>query len=246
LRAVSARRTADVQTYTREAQPSARRCCGGAYPDFILANFTVAMYDTIIKVGGEKVSETVNQIKKILLEKCEQHKKNPRFGYYDYWNDHIKLVVKYAVELAEQYGADVEIAELGALLHDISMPSEYGDRSEHHIYSAEMAETLLTELKYPPDKISVVRKCVFNHPGRNARLRNTLEENCVSDADALAHFDRIPSLFSLAYNIHHMTLDEGREYVKKRLQGDFDGLTERTKQLYKNKFETILNYLFVD
>lgn len=94
--------------------------------------------------------------------------------------------------------------------------------------------------------IELVKKCVFNHSGRNKNKRETIEEYCVSDADALAHFDRIPSLFSLAYNFHKMSLEEGREYVKKRLQGDYNDLSERSKQLYRNKYETIMEILFVD
>ena len=192
------------------------------------------------------MSRITEKIKEFVIEKCRQHKKNPKFGYYDYWNDHIKRVVHHAVVLANQYGADVEIVELGALLHDVSMPSEYGDRSEHHVFSAEMTENLLTELNYPHDKIELVRKCVFNHSGQNAHLRNTLEEICVSDADALAHFDRIPSLFSLAYGIHKMTLEEGREYVKERLQGDYAGLSEKSKLVYKEKYDAMMKTVFVD
>jgi uncharacterized protein len=189
------------------------------------------------------VSEIVNKIRNILLEKCEQHKEHVG---YDYWNDHIKRVVEHAVYLANKYEADVEIVELGALLHDISMPFEYGVRSEHHAYSAEMAETLLTGHNYPKDKIELVRKCVFNHSGRNKNQRDTIEESCVSDADALAHFDRIPSLFSLAYNLHKMSLEEGREYVKERLQGDYNDLSEQSKQIYRKKYETIMETIFVD
>ena len=192
------------------------------------------------------MSEIVNSIKNIVLEKCEQHKKNPKYGYYDYWNDHIKRVVHYAIILAKQFEADVEIVELGALLHDISMPSEYGERNGHHVYSAEMAETLLTELNYPKDRIEMVRRCVFNHSGSNRDKRETIEEFCVSDADALAHFDRIPSLFSLAYNIGKMSLEEGKEYVKARLQGDYDGLSDKLKPIYKEKYETIMKVVFVD
>jgi len=192
------------------------------------------------------VNETVNKIKNIVFEKCEQHKKNPKWGYYDYWNDHIKRVVYHAVNLANQYGADVEIVELGALLHDISMPSEYGDRSEHHVYSAEMAEKLLTELNYPKNKLELVKKCVFNHPNRIRHLRETIEEYCVSDADALAHFDRIPSLFSLAYGILNMSLEEGKEYVKEKLQGDYNGLSDQSKILYKEKYDNIMEIIFVE
>jgi uncharacterized protein len=190
--------------------------------------------------------EIIEKVRGFVLDKCEQHKKNPQFGHYDYWNDHIKRVVYHAISLAKQYGADEEVVELGALLHDISMPSEYGDRSEHHKLSAKMAEKLLTELNFPTDKTALVIKCVFNHSGRNAHLRDSVEEICVSDADALAHFDRIPSLFSLAYAINGMSLDEGREYVKKRLQGDFNGLSERTRLKYQEKYEALMQAIFVD
>lgn len=192
------------------------------------------------------MNDIVEKIRRFVMEKCEQHKTNEKFGFYDYWNDHISRVVYHAVELAKQYGADIEIVELGALLHDVSMPSEYGDRSEHHIFSTEIAEKLLKEFDYPADRIERVKKCVFNHPGRNMHLRESTEETCVSDADALAHFDRIPSLFSLAYGVLNMNLEQGREDVKNRLQGDYCGLSEPTKQLYKQKFDTIMEVLFVD
>jgi hypothetical protein len=68
----------------------------------------------------------------------------------------------------------------------------------------------------------------------------------VSDADALAHFDRIPSLFCLAWKILGMNLEEGREYVKKRLQGDYDGLSDYLKPLYKAKYEATMEIIFVD
>lgn len=104
------------------------------------------------------MSDVVEKIKRFVMEKCEQHKTNEKFGFYDYWNDHISRVVYHAVELAKQHGADIEIVELGALLHDVSMPSEYGDRSEHHVFSTEMAEKLLKEFDYPADRIERVKK----------------------------------------------------------------------------------------
>jgi len=192
------------------------------------------------------MSDILSKVRDFVLKKCEHHKKNPKFGHYDYWNDHIKRVVHHAVILANQTKSDAEIVELGALLHDISMPAEYGDRSEHHIYSAEMTENLLRELSCPEDKIRAVSKCVLNHRSRNRHLRETPEETCVSDADALAHFDRIPSLFSLAYNLLNMGLEEGRDYVKMRLQGDYDDLSETTKRLYKEKYEAIMETVFVE
>ncbi len=61
------------------------------------------------------MSEVVEKISTIVMEKCEHHKKNEKFDFYDYWNDHIKRVVYHAVNLANQYGADTEIVELGCI-----------------------------------------------------------------------------------------------------------------------------------
>ncbi len=189
------------------------------------------------------MSKIIGEAKKVLLKYCERHKTN---AGYDYWNDHIRRVVEHAAVLAKEYGADAEIVKLGALLHDISMPAEYGPRSEHHVYSAKMAESILYGLHYPGEKVEQVRKCVLHHSGRNRHLRESLEEICVADADALAHFDRIPSLFSLAYNLHGMGLEEGREYVKQRLQNDFSELSERTKEKAERRYRAIMEIVFVD
>ena len=70
-----------------------------------------------------------------------------------------------ALELAKKYKADIEIVELGALLHDIAMPSELGPREEHNIYGAEIAEELLTKFNYPEDRKNRVKECVLRHRG---------------------------------------------------------------------------------
>jgi len=59
-------------------------------------------------------------IKEELLKRTNAFKEKDG---YDFWEDHIQYVVKNSIMLAEKYGADIEIVELGALLHDIAMPS---------------------------------------------------------------------------------------------------------------------------
>ncbi len=116
--------------------------------------------------------------------------------------------MKNAVELAKEYGADIEIVELGALLHDISMPSEYGPREEHNVYGVEIADELLTKMNYPEDRKERVKECVLRHRGSKNLPRNTIEEQCVADADVLAHFDCIPSLFHLVYNEMNLSVKD--------------------------------------
>ena len=62
------------------------------------------------------MSEITEKIKQELLVRCEKSKEKDG---YDFWNEHIKYVVENAVKLANEYGADVEIVELGALLHGV-------------------------------------------------------------------------------------------------------------------------------
>ena len=189
------------------------------------------------------MNEVIENIKQELLKRCNNYKE--KYGY-DFWNDHIKYVVKNSIELAKKYNADVEIVELGALLHDISMPSEIGPRDEHHIYGAQIADELLTKLNYPEDKKEMVKKCVLNHRGSKNLVRDSIEEQCVADADVMAHFDCIPSLFHLAFGKNEMdkSIEEGTEFVKKKLERDFNKLSDRTKEEIKDRYENIMRVLF--
>lgn len=186
----------------------------------------------------------------LVTDKIREEVKNGCNNYYrkngyDYWNDHIKYVVKNAIDLAQEYSADVEIVELGALLHDIAEVWEVGPSAEHHIFGAKIALELLTELDYPVDKIKKVQDCIMNHRGSIDYPRNSIEEECVADADVIAHFDSIPSLFSLVYKTKKMSIVEGREYVRKKLERDYNKLSDRTKVKLKNRYLNILNVLFV-
>lgn len=188
------------------------------------------------------MSEITEKIKQELLIRCEKSKQKDG---YDFWNEHIKYVVENAVALAKKYNADIEIVELGALLHDIAMPSEYGESENHHIYGAEIAEQLLTQLDYPKDRIERVKNCVLNHRGSKDRPRNTIEEQCVADADVIAHFDCIPPLFSLVYKEMNLSISDGKEYVRKKLERDYNKLSSKTREILKDRYENIINVLFV-
>ena len=190
------------------------------------------------------MNEVVVSIREELIKRCEAY--NKKYGY-DFWNDHIKYVVKNSIELAKKYGADVEIVELGALLHDIAMPSEFGPREEHNVYGVQIADELLTKLNYPEDRKERVKECVLRHRGSKSLPRNTIEEECVADADVMAHFDCIPSMFHLAFgkNDLDLSLEEGAEFVKKKLERDYNKLSDRTKLELKDRYENIMKVLFI-
>lgn len=131
-------------------------------------------------------------------------------------------------------------------MHDISMPSQIGSSEEHHIYGAKIADELLTKLNYPQQRKELVIKCVLNHRGSKNFPRNSVEEQCVADADVIAHFDRIPSLFSLAFAERKLSIYDGTEFVKQKLERDYNKLSDKGQTLLKNRYENIKRVLFKD
>jgi uncharacterized protein len=163
---------------------------------------------------------------------------------YNFWEEHIKYVVQEALILAEKYNVDSEIVELAAILHDIALMAKIGTRKDHHINSADMAETILSKYGYPQEKTNKVKKSVFNH--RSSKNGIDIADICVADADILAHFDNIPMLFNVVMN-HvwseksepKLTLSELRSKMKESFEHDYNDLSEMTKHEFKNRYNLI-------
>ena len=147
---------------------------------------------------------------------------------------------KYATIIAKEKNADLETVELSALLHDISMTDSSLDRSKHNEYSSEIAEELLLKEKYPKDKIEKIKKCILNHSSKRKEYRTILEEQILVDADAMAHFDCIDSLYSLAHNVMALNEEDSLKYVKEKLTKDYNEISDDVKKYVMNKYKKII------
>ena len=161
--------------------------------------------------------------------------------HLDYWEQHIKLVVKEALILAGEYGADKEIVELGALMHDIASVMRVGTRQEHHKNSAVIADRLLTEFSYPDDRKARILGCVLHH--RSSKYADNTEELCVADADIISHYDNIPMCFGVAFKYNKISTGSVEEW-KKYFEHDWNDLSERTKKTFKPRYDNIMDVLF--
>ena len=180
--------------------------------------------------------DIIYEIEKEVKEKINEYKINSEDNY-DFWNEHIKYVYIESQKLAEQYGADIEIVKLGALLHDIALICKVGDRKDHHINGKILVEEMLRKYNYPEEKMNRVLGCIYNH--RSSKNATNIEELCVADADIIAHFDNIPMLFNSAYNRNNINLNEVREWMKACFEKDFNDLSDRTKCEFKNRYNLI-------
>lgn len=67
--------------------------------------------------------------------------------------------------------------------------------------------------------------------------KNTPEEICIADADAMAHFYSIPSLLRMVYVEKGMSIDDGADFVLKKLVRSYKKLSEKGKQIIKPQHE---------
>lgn len=160
---------------------------------------------------------------------------------YNLFKEHIQYVYKYATLLAKEKNIDSEIIELSALLHDISMTDSNLDRYKHNEYSAVIAEKLLLKMDYPKEKIEKVKVCILNHSNKRKEFRTTIEEQILVDADAMAHFDCIENLYSLAHNVIGLNEEESLNFVKEKLTKDYNEISDDAKKYVKEKYEEIMN-----
>lgn len=180
--------------------------------------------------------DIIELVKSYVLEMSEQYRLSSS-DHYDFWNQHIKYVYKESINLAKKYNADIEIVSLGSLLHDIALINKIGDRKDHHINGEKISREVLQKYNYDKNKLDRVLKCVYNH--RSSKNAETIEEICVADADILAHFDNIPMLFNSAFIRNNINLNDIKKWIKDVFEKDYNDLSDRTKETFKDKYKLI-------
>ncbi len=178
--------------------------------------------------------EIVEKIRKFVEEEC--NKETSKYGKDPYYF-HFVPVVKLVKILAEKKGADKEIVELAAWLHD--MGSIIYGRENHHITGAEIAEKKLREFNYPEDKIEKIKHCIIAHRGSNDIQPETVEAETVMEADAMSHFENIAGIFMAAF-IENKNQGEAKESVRQKLIRKWNQLSDEGKELIKPKYDAAM------
>lgn len=184
-------------------------------------------------------ADIIGYLEKEVRSRCESERNF--FGMGCYY--HILAVVGNAAFLAERYGADIEVVTIAAWLHDIASVTDYSLYEEHHVHGAEMAEEILNGFDYDSDKIQLVKKCILNHRGSVPAEKRSIEEICVADADAISHFDSIPSLFYLAYVRMELDIEDGMRFVRDKLVRSYKKLSDKSREIYADKYGEVMKII---
>lgn len=112
---------------------------------------------------------------------------------------HIERVLKVAEYLQSKEGGDIEIVQLGALLHDISDHKMNGGKLNA---GGQVAFEMLVELGYDEKKATLVKEIVDGVSYKGAHVQDamtTLEGKIVQDADRLDAIGAIGIARAFAY-----------------------------------------------
>jgi len=174
-----------------------------------------------------------------LVEKACASEKNVHG--YGIWENHIAPMVGIANELALVHRADAEVVRIATLLHDLAGIEDYTKAKEHHIHGAERARQLLGEAGYPARKIDLVVQSILHHRASIIMPKETAEEQCLADADALAYIGDVPSLFYVAYENKGLGFEDGQCWVRRKLTRDWQKMSELAKVRYSDQYNEVMN-----
>ena len=116
----------------------------------------------------------------------------------------------------------------------------------YYIFSLQIEKMFCLYFTKIISKGTRVKECVLRHRGSKDLPRNTVEEQCVADADVIAHFDCMPSLFHLGYKEMNLSVENGEIYLRKKLERDYNKVSDKTREIIKDRYENIIEVLFTN
>ena len=196
--------------------------------------------DRKVDKGYSMIETMKNKIERIVEQACAAD--TNIFGY-GIWTHHILKVVQNAKRLSLLFDAHPEIVELAALLHDYASIKDKALYAHHHIHSPIEAEKLLKRFGYPEEKREAVKQAIATHRASVKVEHRSAEAECLANADAMSHIEEVPSLLYLAYVHHGMEINEGRMWVKAKLQRSWQKLRRDVQDIIRDKYEAALKVL---
>ena len=175
------------------------------------------------------------QIKSLMEDVC-YHGPGPFDS--SFYEKHILVMAGIADTLAQIFHADREIVALAAYLHDISAIEDYASVSRHHILGGERAAEILLSLGYPAEKIDPIRQCILTHNSPLALGQGTLEEVCISNADAASQI-MVPGYWlHYAYTAKKLSYEQGLAWYRNMIDSHWNAMVEEAQAIAKEAYET--------
>ncbi len=178
----------------------------------------------------------VNKIRDLIENVCREGK-----GPFDivFFEKHICVMAGIADALAKTLGADREIVALSAYLHDIAAIEDYASVARHHILGSERAAEILSSHGYPDDKIAAVRQCAVTHSAPLALSQGTLEEVCISNADAVSQVLMPGYWLHYAFVVKQYGYKQGLEWYAEKTDAHYAAMVPEAKAIAEEAYRAM-------
>lgn len=121
---------------------------------------------------------------------------------FEYRWEHVQAVVRLAVRLAECTGADCQVCEAAAWLHDVSKTHSRARSTDHGLDGAVMARDILAQSDFPVEKVEAVTDAIAKHVGLETSAPiEPLEAAILWDADKLSKLGATIVLHGIGYEL---------------------------------------------
>jgi uncharacterized protein len=175
-------------------------------------------------------------IRELVREECgrEANVFGPAF-----FEEHVAVVADAATRLAGELGADAEIVELAAWLHDLAAVRDPATLPEHAARGAALAREILSAHGYPEERASRVAGAIAAHsvPGGNSP-----EEICVSNADAVAQIARPAYWLYFAFHVRKLDFHAGRQWLEDLFAGRWKAMAPEARNLARELSSPLMRF----
>lgn len=175
------------------------------------------------------------------VEVLYSEKQEGRSPWADWiYPNHVIVVCNNAKAVAEHVGANIELSQVAALLHDIADIKMNRAASKHEEESLEIARQVMNESGYTDEEILLVVDDAIRFHSCHGDERPTSNEGLVlATADSLAHLQTDFYVFAIRDLGKRESLDEIKAWVLAKIERDFnnkisfDDIREKARSDYE-------------
>jgi uncharacterized protein len=168
-----------------------------------------------------------------------------RYGL-EFVDQHLMVVQKFAIALAERFGADHKAVIAAALLHDISAIEDFECLPAHAERGAERALELLalggrlSGIGFEPRRIERIATCVREHSTPRRHGETIVESVCVSNADAMSQIVRPFYWYNYARQLEQLSHENAIAWYRAVVERNWEPLIDAAKNLVRDQYEAAL------
>ena len=179
-------------------------------------------------------------IREFVREACQRRENVFGPAFFD---QHLVVVAQCAASLAARLGAEVEVVNFAAYLHDLSAVCDFATVLDHARVSADLATQILLGKGCPLSIVGSVARSIASHSEPIPIGGASPEEICISNADAAARIIRPAYWMYFVFEIRKYDFEAGRQWLRALIERQWRKLIEPARELVGKRYTATLKLL---